>query len=272
MLCYDLNGKNNGVILDDNWIIEPKLDGCRAMWHNQKLLMRNRNGNDNDLGIDRSDRFPQIVEALKGVEATLDGEIVFLNEKGLPQFNLLLKKENWNRAIFFVFDIIDLNGDDVTKWKLENRKMLLWNLFNPNLLNLPKNKDGSEYKIDSEFVKPLDICGYNLQIIENWKEQGMEGYVAKRKDGQYLKGLRSKYWCKKKFYKEMKVKILGLTEDKNHKSYGSMKTEYGDVGLLKMGNKIEYTQKTPKYVLVRYLEISDDGKFRFPTFIRFIYS
>src|SRR5436190_3133538 len=95
---------------DPDWLFEIKWDGYRAIAEIEKNEIKFYSRN----GIDFSERFPAIYQALKKIkhEAILDGEIVLLNEKNLPDFQKLQFYENHLNypLVYYVFDILELNG------------------------------------------------------------------------------------------------------------------------------------------------------------------
>ena len=114
---------------DKDWIFEIKWDGYRAITEIEKgdIKFYSRNG------IDFSQRFPAIFQALRKIkhDVILDGEVVLLNEKNLPDFQKLQHYEtNLNYPlIYYVFDILELNGKNMEKLPLEERKKILKQLL-----------------------------------------------------------------------------------------------------------------------------------------------
>ncbi len=110
-----LAGISKNPFDDKDWIFEIKWDGYRAITEIEKgeIKFYSRNG------IDFSQRFPAIFQALKKIkhDVILDGEVVLLNEKNLPDFQKLQHYEtNLNYPlIYYVFDILELNGKNMEK-------------------------------------------------------------------------------------------------------------------------------------------------------------
>src|SRR5688572_32521483 len=87
---------------DENWTYELKYDGFRAVAaiSEGRLVLWSRNE------IDLAGRFPRIAEALRRIkesDVVLDGEIVALDEKGAPRFQLL---QQGGREVIYVFDVL----------------------------------------------------------------------------------------------------------------------------------------------------------------------
>ena len=117
---------------DDEWLFEIKWDGYRAIaeWDTKQLHLYSRNG------IGFTERFPSVANALKKLShaATLDGEIVLLNEKNLPDFQKLQHYENHLNypLVYYVFDLLALDGKKTTQLALHERKRLLKKLIRQN--------------------------------------------------------------------------------------------------------------------------------------------
>jgi len=109
------------------WTYEIKLDGYRALAFKKAGKVHLRSRNDNDF----NGRYPGIVKALSPLpnDTVIDGEVVALDEDGRPSFNTL---QNYGSAgaplHFYVFDLLVLEGRDVTKETLASAS------FVPSLL------------------------------------------------------------------------------------------------------------------------------------------
>jgi bifunctional non-homologous end joining protein LigD len=106
---------------ESSWVYELKYDGFRAVvaLADGEMAMKSRNE------LDLAPRFPRVAEAVSKIkcrEVVLDGEIVALDEKGTPRFQLL---QQGNRELIFFFDILWLDGKDLrSKPYVERRAML----------------------------------------------------------------------------------------------------------------------------------------------------
>ena len=192
---------------DEDWIFEIKWDGYRAIAEIEKKELRFYSRN----GIDFSERFPAIYHALKKIkhDAILDGEVVLLNEKDLPDFQKLQHYENHLNypLVYYVFDMLELNGKKMEDLPLIERKKLVKQLL--------KN---------SQTIRYCDhIDEHGISFLEKAKEQGLEGIIAKQKDSTYKRGARSKEWLKIKNVQSTEVVIDGYTEPKGGRShFGSL--------------------------------------------------
>jgi bifunctional non-homologous end joining protein LigD len=163
-----------------DWVYEIKHDGYR-------LLVRKTGGTVRIYtrrGADWTKRFPRIVQAVRKLKATsilLDGEGIVYDGKGMPSFALLHSHEYDREVSLCAFDLLELNGTEVCKQPLIERKELLADF-------LLKVKDGIEFNDHIEGVAGHVVFDHACKL-------GHEGIVAKRKDLPYESG-RSKRWIK----------------------------------------------------------------------------
>jgi bifunctional non-homologous end joining protein LigD len=186
-----------------DWLFEIKWDGYRALAYadgeNVELVSRNKKL--------FTDKYESVREALQslGIQAVLDGEIVAVDEKGLANFQLLQNWQNNGAALqFFVFDVLWLNGYDVTRLPLLERKRLLKDL-------LPADHNIIKYS-DHVLEKGTDFFDVAL-------EQGLEGIMAKRGDSIYVPDKRTEDWVKVKVVRRQEVIICGFTQPRNTRKY-----------------------------------------------------
>ena len=119
-----------------DWLFEPKLDGFRILAYIRDSAVRlvSRNGND------FTERYPAVAAELEDVDAdtaVLDGEIVALNDRGLPDFGLLQRSSGIQLGspddrsddpatiMYYAFDILYLDGRSLLQVPLIDRKGLL---------------------------------------------------------------------------------------------------------------------------------------------------
>jgi bifunctional non-homologous end joining protein LigD len=268
------------------WLFELKLDGYRAiaeMTHG-KLFFYSRNG------LSLIKKYPTIVTALRKIKTdiVLDGEVVLLNEKGRPDFQKLQNYgQNKNyQLVYYVFDILSHDGNDLKALPLIERKKLLKKVL---------KKSG-----------PVRFCSHVEEHGDDFfkavKGEDMEGIIAKKKDSRYTPGMRTREWLKIKYHKSQEAIIVGYTEPRGSRQhFGSLllaeydrdKLKYiGHAGtgfsesilselyqkmkplvtmrsplptLVKTNNKVTWVR--PKLVCeVSYSEITRDGQLRHPVF------
>ena len=207
---------------DDDWIYEVKWDGYRALGFLNKGNVELKSRNNKDF----NEKFYLIYNTLKKwkINAIVDGEIVVVNDQGLPSFGSL---QNWRseadgQLVYYLFDILWLEGRDLTGLSLIERKAILKSII-PEL---------DDIRLSDNFPANGD------EFFNSVKKMGMEGIMAKRKDSSYLPGERSKDWLKIKSNKRQEMVIGGYTKNNDtSKPFSSLL-----LGVYK-GNKLVYTGK-----------------------------
>ena len=202
---------------DDGWIFEIKWDGYRAIAFIEggKVRLVSRNQNDMTAQFAELAAMPQ---ELKVTTAVLDGEIVALDEEGRSSFSLMqqrmgfasAKKRTSRRAdvpvLYYAFDLLYLDGRDLRKLSLEERKEKLRALV----------KGDGVVRYSDHFV------GQGVQLLEAVKAKGMEGILAKRR-GSIYEERRSANWLKIKITQRIECVIGGYTLPlKGRKLFGSV--------------------------------------------------
>jgi DNA ligase 1 len=214
------------VNLSGSWIIEPKYDGER--------IIAVRDGNEISLwtrrNIQASYKFPEIVEALnKNIEGTnwiLDGEMTvhggfrqLLNRNVEDRFKIgLLSKKN--PATYNIFDIINFEGEDLTKKPLIERKGILIRNVHPN---------------DRLEIVPFPEVDKPVEQFHEYLKNGFEGAVIKNTYSKYEPGKRSDQWLKIKKGDTVDVYIIGATKSTGSIPFGALLMEkdgkyFGKVG------------------------------------------
>lgn len=178
----------------DQWLYELKFDGFRgiALKEGKQVRLFSRNARD------LSKRFGRIVEAIANLpvkSAAIDGEIVCLDESGRPCFEDLQNfgPKLQSRLFFYAFDLLSLNGADLTRRPIEERKEKLRRL-------LPA---AGPLRL-SEFVD----CDIET-LVTFARENRLEGIVAKRRGSFYEAGKRSGTWTKFKTYQTAEFLVGG---------------------------------------------------------------
>src|SRR5438093_2554638 len=114
------------------WLYELKLDGYRALAFKRDGVVHLRSRNDNDFSV----RYPDVVKGLAKMpdNTVIDGEVIAFDDDGRPSFNAL---QNYGSApapvLYYVFDVMVLNGRDVMCEPLERRRELLEKRVLPKL-------------------------------------------------------------------------------------------------------------------------------------------
>jgi bifunctional non-homologous end joining protein LigD len=190
---------------DDAWAFEPKWDGIRALAVcNEETRFFTRNDKDVTVAYPELQRLHEQTVAL---DALLDGEIVAF-QKGVPSFQRLQQRmhlrderkiEEMARQIpvvYMVFDLLYLDGRDLTGEPLEERRRIM-----------------EENIVPSEQIQVSPSTeGAGKALFRAAEKQGLEGIMAKRLSSIYVPGGRSKDWLKVKVSFDADVVIVGWTE------------------------------------------------------------
>jgi bifunctional non-homologous end joining protein LigD len=198
---------------DPNWLFEIKWDGYRAVSFiengNVRLVSRNQN--------DLTHRYPELQDLPKFLQtknAILDGEVVAVDEQGRPSFSLMQQRTGIRQhgrqaaprrdlpIFYYVFDVIYLEGYDLRRVKLEDRKRVL-----------------REVLSDGEIVRYSDhYPGQGVALFNAAKEKGLEGIVAKMRSS-YYEERRSCEWLKIKITQTVDCVIGGYTDPEGARQY-----------------------------------------------------
>jgi bifunctional non-homologous end joining protein LigD len=159
------------------WAHELKHDGYRLQIHVRDGRVRLYTIN----GADWSKRYPLIAEAARKIDgsAILDGEVVWLDSKGMAQFNALHSRVNDERASACAFDLLMLDGEDLRRKPYAERKAALRKLL--------RHGRGIQYVEHAE--------GHGDKMFDAVCQLGLEGIVSKKLDAPYKSG-PSKVWVK----------------------------------------------------------------------------
>ncbi len=165
-----------------HWIFEPKWDGYRAICfvRNDEVRLVSRRRND------LTAKFPvlqSIPESIKAKSAVMDGEIVALDENGLPCFDALRSRKAAGDCVivYYAFDLLYRDGRDLTQRPLIERKAALKRI-------LPKGTKARLRYTDH-------IVGKGEQFLAELEKRELEGMVSKRAGSLYVGG-RTQDWLK----------------------------------------------------------------------------
>ncbi|MHA3770084.1 non-homologous end-joining DNA ligase [Verrucomicrobiota bacterium sgz303538] len=208
------------------WIYELKWDGYRAIGikdgQNVEIYSRNQTL--------LTDEFPEVREALLQLpaeSAIVDGEIVALDAHGHALFQLLQARAMGRQRppiFFYLFDLLHLDGKDVMKEPLCDRKEALEKL-------LRDGTDGLRFSASIE--------GDIRKILKEISAHGMEGVIGKLRDSVYEPGLRSGAWVKVKCGAEQEFVIGGFTDPQGTRPHlGAIHVGYYDGAEFRYAGKV----------------------------------
>ena len=188
-----------------DWIYEIKFDGYRllARIDGSSVRCMTRNGKD------WTAKLPELAAAVGklGIRSGwLDGEIVVMNPKSLPDFGALQNAFNSARTaniVYFVFDLPFYQGSDLRHVSLMHRRKILQEIL--------MSKPQTEIRFSDAFLElPQDL-------LASAKRLGLEGIVGKRKDSIYT-SRRSADWIKLKTQLRQEFVIGGYTKPKGSRT------------------------------------------------------
>ncbi len=195
----------------DEWLHELKFDGYRMLCriNRGKVTFWSRNGKD------WTEKFLNVIEAVKSLNVTsaiLDGEIVIVDAQGRSSFQKLQRAMGRSVTSGFayqVFDLIYLDGLNLTQTPLKDRKRLLNDLC--------KSVAGRSVIRYSEHLQ-----GNGDEFFRHACEYGIEGIVSKLADSPY-EPKRNRNWLKVKCSKQQEFEIAGYTpSSKGLPGFGSL--------------------------------------------------
>jgi bifunctional non-homologous end joining protein LigD len=174
----------------EQWSYEVKWDGYRtlAVKDGARVTLLSRNLKD------ATAQYPTVARAVAQIRdnaAVLDGEIVAIDEHGRPSFQAL-HHQAAHTVVFYAFDVLHLNGRDLTRQPLEERRLALAKVVNGTRILLSEPLPGTPAQIEAAV-----------------RELQLEGVVAKRRDSRYEPGMRSRSWVKVKFNRRQEFVIGG---------------------------------------------------------------
>jgi bifunctional non-homologous end joining protein LigD len=196
-----------------DWLFEIKWDGYRAVAFIEggkvRLVSRNQ--------IELTHRYPELKDLAKAVKAKtaiLDGEVVALDDEGRPSFSLMQQRTGFRpggkrgptnsqvSVLYFAFDLLYLDGYDWRKVPLEARKEKLKSIIVP----------GDSLRYSDHYEQQ------GKALFELAREKGLEGIVAKKREGPYQER-RSSDWLKIKIRHRLECVIGGYTEPEGSRAH-----------------------------------------------------
>ena len=179
-----------------DWLHEIKFDGYRmhARLDAGRVQILTRRGND------WTDKYPAIAKAVAGLpaqDAYLDGELCGVLPDGRTAFNLIQNASDTGKGslVFFLFDLLFLDGEDISELPLIDRKARLETL----LSGAPESLQYNDHQI-----------GHGPAFHRLACERGLEGIVSKRVNGRYEPDRRS--WLKTKCLNREEFVVVGWSD------------------------------------------------------------
>jgi len=182
---------------EGGWLYEVKWDGYRAVAFINKKKVELRSRNDKSF----NEKFYPVIAALRkwNISAIVDGEVVVSKENGISDFGSL---QNWRSEAdgdlyYYVFDIMWLDGKDLTSLSFRERRAILESVV----------PDDEVIRLSSAFEES------GTEFFKAAKKLGLEGIIAKQADAPYRPGERTNEWLKIKLNKRQEMVIGGYTKN-----------------------------------------------------------
>jgi bifunctional non-homologous end joining protein LigD len=199
----------DAVPAGNQWLHEVKYDGYRALI----AVAQSRSGRKATVftrsGLDWTEKFQPIADAMAKLPvktALIDGEIVAFKD-GKPDFSTLKDAiSNAGDMTFFAFDVLQLDGEDLTSLPNIARKERLQPLVSGK---------------DARVQYSEHIIGQGEQLFETMCREGYEGVVSKRADAPY-RGKRTQAWLKTKCIQRQEFVIVGWTPSEKSRGFRAL--------------------------------------------------
>jgi bifunctional non-homologous end joining protein LigD len=208
----------------DSWLFEIKWDGYRIVSRvaGGEAELRSRKWED------YTQRFPGVARALpaalKSPDFVVDGEVCALDEDGRPSFSAMQQGKPETPIVYFVFDLLELDGEPMIDLPLSERRARLEELLDRG----------------NRTVRLSETFDDGDALAEVVKAQQLEGIMAKRLECRYRPGARSREWLKIKPGRQRQEFIVaGYTKGQGRRanSFGSLVLAVREAGELRyVGN------------------------------------
>jgi bifunctional non-homologous end joining protein LigD len=192
----------------DGWEYEIKWDGYRIIARVASGEAELRTRKDQNYTARFANVAKELVKALKTPDCVVDGEVCALDEEGRPSFSAMQQAKAGTPIVYYVFDLLEVDGEPVIDLPLSERRARLRKLL-----------DGRNRTV--QFSESFEDGRALLRAAE---ERRLEGIMGKRLDSRYLPGKRSRDWLKFKTHGEQEFVIAGYTRGKGRRewSFGSL--------------------------------------------------
>jgi bifunctional non-homologous end joining protein LigD len=207
----------------EDWEFEIKWDGYRIVSRVAGGEAELRTRKDQDYTERFANVAKELTKALKTPDCVVDGEVCALDEEGRPSFSAMQQRKPGTPIVYYVFDLLEVDGEPVIDLPLSERRKRLRKLL-----------DGR-----NRTVQFSEGFADGPALYEAARQRRLEGIMGKRLDSKYLPGKRSRDWLKFKTHGEQEFVVAGYTKGKGRRewSFGSLVlATNGPEGLEWVGN------------------------------------
>jgi bifunctional non-homologous end joining protein LigD len=192
----------------DGWIFEIKWDGYRIVSTVAGGEPELRTRKDQDYTQRFETVAKELVKALKTPDCVVDGEVCALDEEGRPSFSAMQQAKPGTPIVYYVFDLLEVEGEPIVDLPLEERRERLEKLLDKR----------------NRIVKFSETFDDGDALLAAAVKQGLEGVMAKRLGTRYLPGRRSREWLKVKGHGRQEFVIAGYTrgQGRRERTLGSL--------------------------------------------------
>ncbi|HLX85352.1 MAG TPA: non-homologous end-joining DNA ligase [Terriglobales bacterium] len=223
-LIHPMLATNAAKAFDNpDWLFEIKWDGYRAVAFIEGGQVRLVSRSQNDLTKQFSE-LASLPEFITAERAILDGEIVALDDEGRPSFSLMQQRTGFRPGksrlprregvpvIYYAFDLLYLDGYDLRRVGLEQRKQLLQGVIKKDTTKKDATSAGMVIQFSDHYPEK------GLALFEAAKQRGLEGIVAKKRNSRYEEK-RTNDWLKIKITQRQECVIGGYTDPEGSREY-----------------------------------------------------
>jgi bifunctional non-homologous end joining protein LigD len=185
-----------------DWLYEIKWDGYRivATVAGGEPELRTRRDQDYTERFENVAR--ELVKALKTPDCVVDGEVCALDEDGRPSFSAMQQGKPGTPIVYYVFDVLEIEGEPVIELPLEERRKRLEKLLDKR----------------NRIVKFSESFDDGDALLAAAEKQKLEGIMAKRLGSRYVPGRRSREWLKIKGHGRQEFVIAGYTRGQGRRA------------------------------------------------------
>ena len=185
-----------------DWLYEIKWDGYRivATVAGGEPELRTRRDQDYTKRFENVAR--ELVKALKTPDCVVDGEVCALDEDGRPSFSAMQQRKPGTPIVYYVFDVLEIEGEPVIELPLEERRKRLEKLLDKR----------------NRVVKFSESFDDGDALLAAAEKQKLEGIMAKRLGSRYVPGRRSREWLKIKGHGRQEFVIAGYTRGQGRRA------------------------------------------------------